>query len=372
MENIEFVRLEVTAPCSCGEVVQRGEQAGIDAVRHELVCLWCLADLQAGRERPTHRSRRDSVPPVTPVTPPSPPAYVAPFEVRTPQRRGGPGTVGTLLLTVLVLALALWGVPRLLEVRGDAVAGDLPGGLSIGGIDMGRPIAPLDASSTDAIWPPVPADASSSRLLPEVRAQSGSTAYAFIRTVPTGAPVAFDPCRPIRLVVNDSHAPAGSGRLVREAAEAVRAATGLALVIEGQTTEPPTERRAAMDTARYGNRWSPVLVAWGEPENVPGLRGRVAGVAGPVMAPYRSPSEMHFVSGVVLLDAPDFRRILKQRNGDAAAKAIVMHELAHLVGLAHVGDPSQLMFETHQGLAGFADGDLEGLRRLGNGPCFSG
>ena len=31
----------------------------------------------------------------------------------------------------------------------------------------------------------------------------------------------------------------------------------------------------------------------------------------------------------------------------------------------------QLMFEAMVGQTGFADGDLEGLRRVGSGPCFS-
>jgi hypothetical protein len=49
-----------------------------------------------------------------------------------------------------------------------------------------------------------------------------------------------------------------------------------------------------------------------------------------------------------------------------------MHELAHLVGLTHVADSGQLMYADNNGQTGFGAGDLEGLRRLGGGPCFSG
>ena len=48
-----------------------------------------------------------------------------------------------------------------------------------------------------------------------------------------------------------------------------------------------------------------------------------------------------------------------------------MHELGHLVGLGHVADQSQLMFASMVGQTGFGDGDLEGLRQVGSGPCFS-
>jgi hypothetical protein len=46
-----------------------------------------------------------------------------------------------------------------------------------------------------------------------------------------------------------------------------------------------------------------------------------------------------------------------------------MHELAHVLGLAHVEDPVQLMFATHDRQAGWGDGDLAGLAIAGAGPC---
>jgi hypothetical protein len=184
-------------------------------------------------------------------------------------------------------------------------------------------------------------------------------------------PVAWDPCRPIHLVVNDAQAPAGSDQLLREAVGAVSSATGLRFVIDRPTTEAPSPERAPMDNARYGNRWSPVLVAWTDPSVVPALLGPVAGIAGPAEAPYYTDAQRHWVSGTVNLDGPDFRQILQTPDGWAHARAIVMHELGHLVGLAHAPVKTELMYWDNVGQMTFGPGDRDGLRQLGLGPCFT-
>jgi hypothetical protein len=81
---------------------------------------------------------------------------------------------------------------------------------------------------------------------------------------------------------------------------------------------------------------------------------------------------MHYVSGLVYLDGFSFAQLGLRPEGHAQARAIIMHELAHLVGLTHVADSGQLMYADNNGQTGFGAGDLEGLRRLGGGPCFSG
>lgn len=46
-----------------------------------------------------------------------------------------------------------------------------------------------------------------------------------------------------------------------------------------------------------------------------------------------------------------------------------MHELANVVGLDHVDDPTQLMNPEGTNVTEFAAGDLAGLARLGGGQC---
>lgn len=115
-----------------------------------------------------------------------------------------------------------------------------------------------------------------------------------------------------------------------------------------------------------------MLVAWTHPSVVPDLQGAVAGIAGPVGAPHYTPTQQHWVSGTVHPDGPQFRELLQSVDGSAAARAIVMHEFGHLVGLAHVPAKDQLMYESNIGQREFGPSDAEGLRQLGLGPCFTG
>ena len=110
----------------------------------------------------------------------------------------------------------------------------------------------------------------------------GSDAYRFVAHQPgrPDDPVTYDPCSTIHLVVNDTLAPAGSARILAKASAAVASATGLRLVVDGRTDEAPTRDRPLRDPVRYGRGWSPVLVAWTTPAQVPGLKGRPAGLGG--------------------------------------------------------------------------------------------
>ena len=48
---------------------------------------------------------------------------------------------------------------------------------------------------------------------------------------------------------------------------------------------------------------------------------------------------------------------------------MLVHELAHLVGLGHSGDPFSLMSPTYQSVFELSLSDRAGLARLGGGPC---
>ena len=166
LDKVELLWLEVSAQCGCGEPLARGEQVGFEPTAKELLCLWCLADLRAGRPRPRHRAPRadasgpfgaavthpapapsmpadpwagDSAPsmpsdpwsasptpsmPIDPWASPSEPypagSPMAPVPAR--QRRSGPGTASTLIVAVLLVALALLVIPHLIA-RGAAVNG---------------------------------------------------------------------------------------------------------------------------------------------------------------------------------------------------------------------------------------------------------
>ena len=130
------------------------------------------------------------------------------------------------------------------------------------------------------------------------------------------------------------------------------------------------EHRPSRQQDRYGDRWAPVLLAWTTPEQDPRLRGDTAGIAGSVPESTGMSGDLRYVTGIVVLDAPQFRDLLRQVAGWERARAIVMHELGHLVGLAHVEDPLELMGERNMIPLEFGPGDLQGLATLGNGSCL--
>ena len=183
--------------------------------------------------------------------------------------------------------------------------------------------------------------------------------------------MAWDPCRPIRYVVNPAGAPPEGDALLSDALLRTADATGLQFIDVGTTTETWSKEREAFQPDRYGERWAPVLVSWSTEQATPDLAGYIAGLAGP--ASVSGPDgRSAFVTGSVVLDAEDITAILAMPGGAAKARAVIQHELGHLVGLGHVADRAQLMYSENSAeqTGDWGSGDLAGLNRLGRGDCF--
>lgn len=272
-----------------------------------------------------------------------------------PRSRGGWGLGRTLLVAVAVVAVLVAVRPLVASVGGST--------------DASGPLVTADEDSFgfDGRVYEFPDPASSSEVpLGRPPTVPDHPSYAFLHETADGGPVAWDPCRPVSLVVDERRAPAGTEGLLVEAIDAVSDATGLTIEVEGPTDEPPSADRPPI-VDRYGDRWAPVLVSWTGPEEVAELAGDVAGIGGAVpMA--RGDSDEVLVSGIVLLDAPDAAEALGHPNGRDVVRSVIVHELAHALGLAHVSDPSQLM-HPGSGVVDLGPGDRAGLARLGAGPC---
>jgi hypothetical protein len=199
---------------------------------------------------------------------------------------------------------------------------------------------------------------------------AGSGQFEVIRDQPNDSrrPVAFDPCRPVHYVVNPAGEPPDGQRLIAQAIARLHEATGLRFVADGATDEPPSKDRTAYEPDRYHDRWAPVLVAWADQQSFPPLAGYVIGVGSPT-AVGTSDGDLAYVSGQVVLDREDLDPAVLADRGEA--KAVILHELGHLVGLDHTSDATQLMYSEAQfNVQDYASGDLRGLAKLGTQRCY--
>ena len=194
--------------------------------------------------------------------------------------------------------------------------------------------------------------------------------FAFLRTDPSsGEPVRYDPCRPIRYVINRSAAPEGAVADLERSIDLFGDAMDVDFVFEGYTDEVATRDRALHQPRRYGaDRWAPILFAWVPPEELLQPDDQAVGAAGSAYV-RNDRGRLVYVSGTVTFNS-EARLLPGFELGDSWGD-VALHELGHIVGLAHVEDSTQVMYpDVTGGEARLGAGDLAGLERIGRaGGC---
>jgi len=217
-----------------------------------------------------------------------------------------------------------------------------------------------------AITIPLPAGPPERRSSTVVPQTEGS--YSFLFDESGEGPVRYDPCRTIPWVLSPEGMPVGFSPLLQRAVDRVSLATGLTFEYEGTTSEAAEFDRSLIQ-AQYGDRFAPVVVGFSTATQNPDLEGSVTGVGGSSAVTGAYGDQRFLRAGVIVLDSEDITSLMSSPSGEQLSEAIVMHEWAHVIGLAHVADPSELMNYSNSSLTTWGPGDLQGLAVAGDGPC---
>jgi hypothetical protein len=197
------------------------------------------------------------------------------------------------------------------------------------------------------------------------------TGYAFMATNVDGTPARFDPCTPISWTVNLSEAPPGGFDLVKQAIDQYAAATGLQFKYVGTTALMPQTSWGSVASPGFTG-WPPLAIAWAKRGESDLLDGKEAGMGGPLWVEGSGNVPKVLVSGRAVIDV-DATKGLPVTFGPSSVGGVVLHEIGHALGLAHVSDANQIMYPTITDKpAAFGPGDLAGLERLGKqgGGCL--
>ena len=195
--------------------------------------------------------------------------------------------------------------------------------------------------------------------------------HAFLATDRNGRGMRYNPCAPVRYVVNPDGAPAGMVGEVQEAFRRLASATGIDFAYAGATDETHLAigggaQRRSYQPDRYGaGQWAPILISWATPASEPILAGSTLGYGGSTSY-WLSSTDQAYVTGEVVFDRDV--RVLRAGYGSGLTRGnLAVHEIAHVAGLDHVQDRGQVMYPSlsSQTPDGYGSGDRAGLAELG-------
>jgi hypothetical protein len=214
-----------------------------------------------------------------------------------------------------------------------------------------RVFAPGTATYADGVSP-----ASTVSVTPPYAPRGSASAWKPFSTL-----ARWDPCTVVDYSVNLRRAPKGALGLVNRAFGAVHAATGITFRYAGRTKKVPFSR--GPDSKQFPP--SGLVVAWTTPKLVKALKGSNAGVGGST-ARSSNGGPWRYVYGGVAVDATQRLPAKGFKKGQSTG-ALLLHEIAHAMGLDHVSDKKQIMYPSLQrGFKGrYEAGDLAGLHAVG-------
>lgn len=175
----------------------------------------------------------------------------------------------------------------------------------------------------------------------------------------------WNSCRPIRWTFSPDRSPRRALRQLRTGVRRVAAATGLDFRYVGTTEQRPNPYGTGVQGAR-------VIIGWRKKAYFTRTAGtRITGMGGNTFSSgFREADGTRVFKahrGGVVLNAGMRDRLDRGFGRGHTWGEVIIHELAHVLGLGHVEARSQVMFpRTAARDAAWGAGDLAGLRRLGD------
>ena len=190
--------------------------------------------------------------------------------------------------------------------------------------------------------------------------------FTFLYPDGSGGPAAWwSPCAPIRYAVDLSDAPAGALEDALAAVAVASSVSGLRFEYVGTTGWSP-------DPAGGWGQMPPgidAVIGWAAPSQLSGTRA-MAGTGGSWWQAVGSHRRID--EGYALVNGDIARAVLRPGFGTGYSEGhLLLHELGHMLGLGHTGDPTEVMYPQTQPLSPsyYGAGDMAGLAALGSLPC---
>jgi hypothetical protein len=168
----------------------------------------------------------------------------------------------------------------------------------------------------------------------------------------------WNPCEPIDYKVNVDLATSPQIAIMNEAIAELEQATGIDMVFAGTTSES----YADSVPSDFG---ADVFLAFSDPATSP-FHFPDEGAATRIGVAYRSTMLWQDLAGDLWFEIVR-GSVFIDRNvgGGDDMRGVWAHELAHVLGLYHVGDPTEVMYPYQLGVHDYGPGDLEGLWNVG-------